>query len=740
MKIFNHFQHINLTNDQRNALEQINTFLTSENNVFILQGYAGSGKTTIISGIADYLTSLKTSYYLMTPTGRAAKILGEKTKKNATTIHRTIYSFSDLKETEISGEENDISYVYYFKVRDNDQINTVFIVDEASMVSDQHNQQEYIRFGSGKLLFDLIEFSRIQNPEANSKIIFVGDPAQLPPVNMNFSPALTQEYLKSEYSLKCEEIEIKEIKRQTENSGILRAASNIRKCLTSGFYNDFDLRGNGKDILNIQAHEFINTYKNFLGSKIIISYKNKTAFALNKRIRQEKYGNIEHLKEGDQIIIGANNYKFNIYNGELGVVSKVGESVISRSVAIKNKGYIGLKWRYVELLLPDNNETKEAKGYILENYLYSENDITTHEKLALYIDFKKRFAESYKAKGLKVPSAKSEDFKEALINDEFYHAILLKYGYAITCHKAQGGEWDNVVTVWDRGSIDNNSFYIKKQSKIGKTNKDFYRWAYTAVTRASKVLYCINPPYFSSLSNLSFVDVNVQNAYNEMTNKSLIPEEINLEGEALAVIRQFGLLNAPIPVQDHFLKIWHITRSQYIDITGWERKGYEIRYYFKRKDDIAAIKFWVNGQSQFKNKFQKLPGSTNSNNFFETLSQVIEKSVLIIINRRNIESVLTKIEFDIDIEESKPFLKILYNKFEKELAQINVTIEDINHHNYRERYTLIRRNEKVVIDLEYDGKGFYGRVLPIESKCNSTKLLSEIILTLKTIQKPDYVI
>ena len=191
MKIFDHFQHINLTNDQRQALEKLHAFLESDERIFILQGYAGSGKTTLLKGFVEYLKSLEKKYQLMAPTGRAAKVINQKTGFESTTIHKGIYSFEELQEIKQGEDENDVSFLYQYKIRNNPEVHdSVLIVDEASMVSDILSQGEFFRFGSGHLLRDLVTYGRIQEAITSSKIIFIGDPAQLPPIGMTFSPHL----------------------------------------------------------------------------------------------------------------------------------------------------------------------------------------------------------------------------------------------------------------------------------------------------------------------------------------------------------------------------------------------------------------------------------------------------------------------------------------------------------------------------------------------------------------------
>jgi len=483
MKIFDYFQHINLTTDQRKALEMLNAFLESDDRVFILQGYAGSGKTTLLKGFVEFLHSMEKKYQLMAPTGRAAKVINQKTGFESTTIHKGIYSFDELKEIKQGEDDNDVSFLYQYKIRNKPEVHdSVLIVDEASMVSDILSEGEFFRFGTGHLLRDLFIYGRIQDATTTSKIIFIGDPAQLPPIGMNFSPALDPEHLRDTYNVKVAQSEMKEVKRQDASNGILISATKIRQCLTSGYFNDFDLRENGRDIFNPPYQDYLETYKAQQEQKIIICWKNKTALDLNKAIRKDKFGDDLPIQASDTVIIGGNNYQLGIMNGEFAVVSEASPSVESREVSFYTKGgktqTVRLTWRSITLVLPDeNNQPKNVSGYILENYLHGDNYLKPEEQRALYIDFKNRHPKLKKG---------TEEFKEAIINDKYFNCILLKYGYAVTCHKAQGGEWASAFIFWDRGTQSNFNFYESEQNRSGKTNPDFYRWAYTAVTRASK--------------------------------------------------------------------------------------------------------------------------------------------------------------------------------------------------------------------------------------------------------------
>ncbi|MBM3160836.1 MAG: AAA family ATPase, partial [Bacteroidetes bacterium] len=730
-----HFRHVNLTKDQRNTLEMLHAFLESDERVFILKGYAGSGKTTLLKGFVEYLQSLEKRYQLMAPTGRAAKVINQKTGFESTTIHKGIYSFEELQEIKQSEEENDLSFLYNYKIRNNTEVyNSILIVDEASMLSDVLSQGEFFRFGSGHLLRDLVSYSRIQEETTTSKIIFIGDPAQLPPIGMKFSPALDQNYLTETYKVSVKHTEMKEVKRQDANNSILISATKIRQCLTSGYFNDFDLRENNRDIFNPKYQDYLDSYNSQQEQKIIICYQNKTALDLNLAIRKDKFGTDLPIQASDTVIIGGNNYRLGIMNGEFAVVSEASSSVESREVSFYlEKGKtktVRLTWRGISLVLPDeNNQPKTINGYILENYLYGDNYLKPEEQRALYVDFKNRYPKLKKG---------TQEFKDAIIKDKYFNCILLKYGYAVTCHKAQGGEWANAFVFWDRGAKTNFNFYELEHDPSGKPNSDFYRWAYTAVTRASKKLFCINPPFFSSFSGMDFIDVNVQKAFNVLTGQSNPTIEINII-EVLPELEKYGLVDAPLTIQDHFIHRWYNLRKHYIDIESWQKFGYEIRYIFRREGQTAAFKYWVNGQNVFKSNFQNVPAQTNSNEFFEAIIKILDGASPVVVSRNNVEGILTQIEFDVAIEEEKPFLKNLFDFLNKGLSEDERVVK-IQHLQYKERYSIEKNGKSCLIDFEYDGAGFFGRVLPLENKCDSPELLAKVKTIVNNLKEADYVI
>ena len=729
MSIFNHFQHLNLSADQETALTKLEAFLDSATPVFILKGYAGSGKTTILKGLVAYLNSVEKDFNLMAPTGRAAKVIREKTAQEAFTIHKSIYSYEDMVEV----EEGD-SFFYNYKIRNNtDVAGKIFIIDEASMISDGKSEGEFFRFGSGHLLTDLISYTRVATPNVNSKIIFVGDPCQLPPVGDNSSKAFEADYLKAKFSLSSVETEMKEVKRQAEESGILKAASKIRQSISSGFFNDFNLRSNGKDIFNPSYDSFLDTWQQVASPKIIIAYKNKTCLDLNLQIRERIFGNADvPVQKSDIVIIGGNNYRKNIFNGEFSVINTVSDIIETRTISLRGKPTVTLRWRNVELVFPDSESSnKIVRGKMLENFLYGDNFLKPEETQALYVDFTTRHNKL---------KPKTEEFKEAIMNDEYFNCILMKYGYAVTCHKAQGGEWDHVFTVWDNDVTEGFNCFTDQQRRAGKINKDYYRWAYTAITRASKTLNALNPPFFNSYSALTFIEASVINSLNILTGNQMQSEEIELDVDLTQQLSQLELLDQPIPLQDHFIQVRHAVRKHFIEVVDWKRLGYEIRYFFQRENEKMIFKTFINGKNEFKNAISPMLNGSENIDFVKEIDEILKHLPNVFIKRDTAETILKKLDFDFDLEEKFPFTRSLYDDIVLLVAEKKISIEEVHHLEYKERYTFNRNQETAVLDFEYKKSGFFGRVLPIQKLSNSPLLMSDIQIALQSFKQEEHAI
>lgn len=469
-----------LTTQQNIVFEQIKAFLNSDASVFILRGYAGTGKTTMVKVIADYIKQSR-QLAMMAPTGRAARVLAMKTGHKAVTIHKAIYAKAHVEPKKIKDvAEYEFKFVFPINQSENGG-NIVAIVDEASMVCSRKIEHELFMFGTDNLMEDLLTFVR---PNFGGKVIFVGDPAQLPPVGESVSNALRAEYFK-EKGLKVIEAELTEVLRQKDDSVILKNAMMIRDLLKKDKRNQLVFEEQKDDVETVPSEQFLDKYLNYRKESgrhdsVIICYSNKSANRYNREIRKALYGGEVPLRKNDILLITQNNYRLNRMNGEFVPVFSIGvRSQQSAPVYAQiggNRQRIVITLNFIQVTVPDGNGNP-MPCMLLEDLLTSDKaTISIDENRALYINFCMRH-----------PNLKqgTEVFVEALLNDEYYNAIRAKYGYAVTGHKCQGGEWGKVfVDYTGRTGLDDDSL----------------RWAYTATTRAQKTLYVSNLPHITPFS------------------------------------------------------------------------------------------------------------------------------------------------------------------------------------------------------------------------------------------------
>lgn len=469
-----------LTNQQNKVFEQIKAFLNSDASVFILRGYAGTGKTTMVKVIADYIEQTR-QLAMMAPTGRAARVLAMKTGHTATTIHKAIYSKAHVEPKKVKDiAESEFKFVFSINNSENGG-NIVAIVDEASMVCSRKIEHELFMFGTDNLMEDLLTFVR---PNFGGKVIFVGDPAQLPPVGESVSNALRAEYFK-EKGLKVIEAELTEVLRQKDDSVILKNAMMIRDLLKKDKRNQLVFEEQKDDVETVPSEQFLDKFLNYRKESgrhdsVIICYSNKSANRYNRDIRKSLYGGDVPLQENDILLITQNNYRLDRMNGEFVPVLSIGERrQQSAPVYVQiggKKERIVITLNFIEVTVP-NGDGNPMPCMLLEDLLTSDTaTISIDENRALYINF-----------CMRNPNLKqgTESFAEALLNDKYYNAIRAKYGYAVTGHKCQGGEWGKVfVDYTGRTGLDDDSL----------------RWAYTATTRAQKTLYVTNLPHITPFS------------------------------------------------------------------------------------------------------------------------------------------------------------------------------------------------------------------------------------------------
>ncbi len=499
---------------QIKALSAIKEFLADSTlSVFILKGYAGTGKTTMIKAILPELDDLGKTTILMAPTGRAAKVLKEKTSTEdryveAYTIHKTIYESSIFGEKvhddkgkliiqqnktydSIDRANGVDDFQIWFGIRKSPSSpnKTVYIIDEASMISSRKITDEILHFGTDVVLDDLLTFA---NPLKGGKLIFVGDPAQLPPVGDNKSAALDESYFTAK-GLKTATYELTEVLRQLGGSAILRNAMKVRNLMLAKYRNSLEFERVPDEVEDIEQVRIVSSFVErqptpIIGDSIVICYSNNKAFEYNKSIRQEYFPLVSTPQTRDIIQVVKNNYVYALLNGDFAQITKVSNSVETLSASVwtnvngeKKRVKVDLLFRDIALLTDDGREI-ECK--IVDNLLRNSHASLTHlEATAIYVNFVMRH-----------PELRNDAYKrrQALLNDPYFNALHVKYGYAITCHKAQGGDW--------------NTVYVDYGGRTG-LDDDSLRWNYTATTRAIQHLYGVNMPRITLFDKLRFMQI-----------------------------------------------------------------------------------------------------------------------------------------------------------------------------------------------------------------------------------------
>ena len=441
------------TTGQWLALQKLEVFFEQDYEVFILQGYAGTGKTTLLKGVLDYLDSINLPYRLMASTGRAAKVLANKTGRNVLTIHSTIYTL-DGNKSKIDEKQKLLA----FKLRLNlDSPDTIYFVDEASMIADKMESNQSLLFDDGRFLDHIFRYV------GKRKIVFVGDTAQLPPVNCSFSAAMSVDYLTLNYSKKVVEASLTDVKRQSDYCGIIDNATQLREKLVSGrippigidasTWNDISVSQNIWNAINDFSRK---DYHKGPDHSIFIALSNGSTHFINQHIRKSIYReNDPELQAGDWLMVIQNNSVTGYNNGQ---------HLILKSYSDTNE-HVG-DVHLIDAVVEDLASGEEKRVKVIKDLLFSSQPNLSFEQDR---QFSVDFAIRMKKYGI-MPG--SEEFLSRLIYDSRLNALKVKFGYAITCHKAQGGEWEKV--------------FIHIEPAFEKLQRDAqYRWMYTAITRAS---------------------------------------------------------------------------------------------------------------------------------------------------------------------------------------------------------------------------------------------------------------
>lgn len=706
-----------LSDDQSACLDILESFLSDrEQRTFLLKGYAGTGKTFLAKGITEFLAAQGRAFRLAAPTGRAAKVISEKTGRVARTVHSQIYNFADLREYSVGDQElGSETFKFYANIASNqDDANTVYIIDESSLLSDAYSEGEFFRSGTGYLLQDLIDYVDFRHGATDRKIIFVGDPAQLPPVGMSTSPALDTEYLRQHFALNAIEFELKEVLRQKADSGVIRNVMPLRESLSSDSFSSLSFAFDD-DVQRLREDEVLPLYmrsREAFGSTatIIITRPNKEAASFNRAIRDTLFPGCDFVVRGDRLIVTANAIVGGAFlaNGEFVDVVDAEAAVERRVVTLRNRDKttgaikvieVPLLFRDIQLAVAslDGSETVLATK-ILDNHLHDEEAgldadqqraLYANQQRALYVDFLKRHP------GLK-QSSDRERISQILRQDPYFNALRVRFGYAVTCHKAQGGEWACVFVSCPSGQNNNSR------------TASYFRWLYTAMTRSSSKLYLINPPE----GKLKLVGTVPQSGKGADAESGSATTASPLEAFRMNVLA----------------RVRHAIDGKGIEIDDVAHKQYQEAFYFRRDVETARVNIIYNGRFAITAVAVPATGYLN-----DQLGELLRP----LVGQQGSASGQAAENADGpgSIAPSRPFLKAFHDRLVPLLEPKEIKVLELKEQPWSQRYTFGREAEVAVIDVFYDGRDRFKSCMPVVGKRFSTsagKLLPDVLEILTT--------
>lgn len=714
LSIHDAFAGYTLTSGQAELVKQIERFLASKTeSVFFLKGYAGTGKTFITKGLTEYFRAIGRNYVLAAPTGKASKVIARKTQSPAYTLHKTIYSFDDIAEYRDQDTDGTETFKFYAQLAVNSlSADTVYIVDEASMVADIYQEAEFFRFGTGYLLADFLKFVNLDHNDHSKKVIFIGDDAQLPPVGMNFSPALDANYLFRHHHARATGYELSEVVRQKSASGIIANALPLRRSLEAKVFNRLTVDFDYPDVEKVEHQALLQRYLESCGGKIngesiVIAHSNSDVGDYNRQIREHFFPGCAEVTAGDKVMAVANSdaYGMFISNGDFGVIRRVLGAAEKRTVTLKRKNPDSglLEEIPVSLLFKDvvvgfrelDGSPRFFQAKIIEDLLYSkEPALSSDQNKALYLDF------CIRNPGLK---RKSTEFKHALKADPYFNALRLKFGYAITCHKAQGSEWNNV--------------FVKCKSHQSQLTADYFRWFYTAITRTARHLYLLDPPNIQPWSGIEMVS-NPALELLKAAQPSQVATSVAPSPIAPAVLpvasETFGIPAGATLLLSLLAEVRKLIEGRGVTIEEIHHNQYQDVYYFRREAESARIDIAYNG----KNKITGVAAPYLSDFGVEltSLFSTLKGLPLVAAGR----STAAEVHF------SKQFLHDFHGKMLGLCDATGINVQKVVEQQWCQRYSFARGSEVAVYDVWYNGKDQFTKCQPVITACSPGALVGAV--------------
>ena len=714
------FSEFDLSDGQSALVDRLGDFLDGDaQSVFLLKGYAGTGKTFITKGLTEYFRAIGRNYILAAPTGKASKVIASKTKSEAYTIHKTIYSFDDIAEYRDDEEDGTETFKFYAQLRVNNlSADTVYIIDEASMISDVYQEAEFFRFGTGFLLRDFLKFVNLDHNDHSKKVIFIGDNAQLPPVGMNFSPALDEDYLLREHHVRSTSLELTQVVRQKSESGVIANAIPLRQSLHDSVFNQLSIDFGYPDVKEVEHKDLMARYLESCGHKIngesiVIAHSNSDVADYNQRIREHFFPGHAQLMAGDKVMAVSNSDAYGLFisNGDFGLVRQVLGEPEQRTVTLKRRApetgrveeiQVPLAFRDVEIGFKDLDGLSHFfRAKILEDLLYNkETNLSSDQNKALYLDFCIRNSD--------LPR-KSVEFKHALKSDTYFNALRLKFGYAITCHKAQGSEWNNV--------------FVKCKSHMSQLTSDYFRWFYTAITRTAGHLYLLDPPNLTPWSDSVLVSnpglgvVAGTGVFQSGPTGASAPSADAAQSSAPDLQGDQGAFG--IPESATFLRALLAAVRKRIElkvivIDSIQHHQYQEAYVFKRGVELARLDIGYSSKSKVTHVAAPL--------LTELSSELV--NLLMPLKGLPLDSGTSGSVGNMSF--SEPFLNEFHQKVTGLCVDAGIVIRTVMEQQWSLRYTFIRGSEVAVYDVWYNGKGQIGKCAPLATACSPGTLVGDV--------------
>lgn len=697
-----------LTPGQEELVVELERFLTNgEADVFLLKGYAGTGKTFITKGLGRYLEARGRAFCLVAPTGRAAKVIAVKSGFDAETLHKKIYDYTKFSEYTDGGVAGSETFKAYLEIAKNDlPANAVFIVDEASLVSDVYQEGEFFRTGSGYLLRDFLAHVGLDHNDHQKKVIFIGDVAQLPPVDMAFSPALDEDYLRRTYGVAIWGYELKDVVRQKAESAVMRNVQALRDALEVGTFNKIGFDFDGAEVSRLEPEELMPAYfqscDHAVNAKsVIISRSNAETAEFNRAARQTFFPGMETVAAGDKLMVVKNTWiegQF-VANGDFVWVKEVGAAPETRQVALKRKHpdtqeietiMVALAFRDVFAGLKDlSGRPFFFRTKILENLLYDNSPgLGSDEQKALYVDFRTR------KRHLRPGDAA---FKLELQSDPYFNALRVKFGYALTCHKAQGSEWEHV--------------FVSCPTTQNPLSADAFRWLYTAMTRTSDRVYLINPPHRTLGGDLGVVSggTALRAARNAASVAKVQLETPVPSAATFGLSEQDGVLFAILG------QVQALLEGAGIEIESIVHNQYQEAYFFRRGDETARLNIAYNAKGRVKGvaAVQKDPLSEDLARRLGGLTdRPLPTGTGVVATAGGL---------------SRPFLQEYHDRLEPMFKERRIRIANLVERPWCVRYAFERDGEVATIDIWYNGRSMLTTCQPVDNACTVGPLLPEVV-------------